>query len=203
MKNCLLVPPVEIFTAAEILIKVAEEHHNGNKNEVKELLICINDSKIRNWTESLWGKDGIYYQLQRKLGTPGTVDPRSRDPKRMPDKNLERELIKRDGHFCRFCGIPVVRKEIRSLLNVHYPSELPWEKNNLQQHAAFQAMWMQFDHIIPHARSGMTTLENMIITCAPCNYGRMNFLLEEIDLELLNKQTPCILNWTGLEELIP
>jgi hypothetical protein len=203
LKNCLLVPPIEIFTTAKILIKAAEEHQIENHSEVKKLLTLVNDNKIRDWTESLWGKAGIYYQLQKKHGAPKTIDPKSRDPKRMPNKNLERELIERDGHFCRFCGIPVVRKEIRSLLNDHYPLELPWGKTNFDQHAAFQAMWLQFDHIIPHARGGTTTLENMIITCAPCNYGRMNFLLEEIELELSKRQSPSILNWTGLEELIP
>ncbi|TXG75932.1 hypothetical protein E6Q11_05910 [Candidatus Dojkabacteria bacterium] len=34
--------------------------------------------------------------------------------------------------------------------------------------------------MIPHARGGDNSLENMILTCSACNFGRMNLLLEEV-----------------------
>lgn len=203
MKSCLLPPPSEIFEIASLLSQIPHAIQMGNYEMAKQILRESNSPEIRRWTEALWGKGGIYYQLQKNLGTPKTIPLDQRDILRMPDKKLASELIKRDGHYCRFCGTPVIRKEIRDQLKSQFPDELPWGKINLSQHAAFQAMWLQYDHILPHARGGRTTLENMIITCAPCNYGRMNFLLEEIELELLKKQTPTNQNWTGLEELIP
>jgi hypothetical protein len=33
-----------------------------------------------------------------------------------------------------------------------YPNALTWGTKNTDQHAAFQAMWAQYDHIIPHGR---------------------------------------------------
>jgi hypothetical protein len=35
-----------------------------------------------------------------------------------------------------------------------YPNALTWGTKNTDQHAAFQAMWAQYDHIIPHGRDG-------------------------------------------------
>jgi hypothetical protein len=43
-------------------------------------------------------------------------------------------------------------------------------------------MRLQFDHLLPDSRGGETTLENLVITCAPCNYGHHHFTLEEIGL---------------------
>ena len=63
-------------------------------------------------------------------------------------------------------------------------------------------MWVQYDHIIPHARGGETNLENMLITCAPCNYGRMNFLVAEIGISMPNLNKIISNEWDGLERLL-
>jgi hypothetical protein len=63
-------------------------------------------------------------------------------------------------------------------------------------------MWVQYDHIIPHARGGETNLENMVISCAPCNYGRMNFLLEEIGISIPKLDQTNSNEWDGLERLL-
>ena len=114
----------------------------------------------------------------------------------------EKEILERDGHHCRFCGIPVVRKEVRDRLRKAYPKTLQWGTKNQEQHAAFQALWVQYDHVIPHARGGRTTLDNMVITCAPCNYGRMNYLLEEVDLILPDVRSSEAYMWDGLERIL-
>jgi hypothetical protein len=202
MKNCLLDPIPQIFEAADRLNDLVIELNNGNSEEIRSILISTDKIEIRNWTESIWGKNGIYSNLIKLHGLPITISEEFRDPLRMPNKSMESELISRDGHFCRFCGIPVIRKEVRVFLNKQFPDALIWEKSNLRQHAAFQAMWMQFDHIVPHARGGKTELSNLLISCAPCNYGRVNFTLEEIALTLKVRQKPALNHWNGLEDLL-
>ena len=49
----------------------------------------------------------------------------------------------------------------------HYRDALPWGRTNTGQHAAFQCLWLQFDHVLPHSRGGPTDLDNLIITCGP------------------------------------
>ena len=66
----------------------------------------------------------------------------------------------------------------------------------------FQALWVKFDHLGLHAKGGKTELENMFITCGPCNYGRMNFLLDEVGLYLPEISEPVMKNWDGLERVL-
>ena len=202
MPKYLLHPIPEIFEAAAIMNEATNAHLSGNREKAALLFKKADMPEIRNWTESIWGAGGIYSEHLKRLGNPPKLSKELLDPKRMPNKQGERELLQRDGHFCRFCGIPVIRKEVRSALHKMYSEAIPWGKTNSEQHAAFQAMWVQYDHLIPHARGGRTTLENMVITCAPCNYGRMNFLVEEVGLTLEPKDSINTLKWDGLERVL-
>lgn len=115
---------------------------------------------------------------------------------------MKNQLHLRDGYHCRFCGIPLIRKEIRAQLATLYPQALSWGRTNIEQHAAFQAMWAQYDHILPHARGGNNDIDNLVVTCAPCNFGRMNFTLDEVGLLDPRKCEPYQSKWDGLEQLL-
>ncbi len=41
------------------------------------------------------------------------------------------------------------------------------------------------DHVIPTSRGGTNTWTNCVTSCSPCNKRKDNYLLEEIDMELL------------------
>jgi len=101
----------------------------------------------------------------------------------MPDATTRAQILARDGLHCRFCGIPVIPVEARQFLNRAYPEAARWGRRNVDQHAALQCMWLQFDHLIPNERGGTSDLENVIVTCAPCNFGRMQFTIEEAGLD--------------------
>ena len=201
-RNCLKDPIPELYDAARYLDAAVSAHMSGNKKIASALIEIANMPSVREWTESLWGSGGIYTKLQKKLGATSKLKSEDRDPLRMPNKQGEREILARDGHYCRFCGIPVIRKEVRDKLRKLYPEALQWGSTNQEQHAAFQALWVQYDHVIPHARGGKTTLNNMVITCAPCNYGRMNYLLEEVDLILPQIRISEVHTWNGLERIL-
>lgn len=202
LKSCLKEPIPEIYLAAKLLDAAARAHIEGDYLEAEKLILKADIPVIRDWTESIWGIGGIYSEFKRRLGEPETLPKELRTQVRMPNKQLAAELLKRDGYNCRLCGIPVIRKEVRVFLNKLYPNALKWGKTNYEQHAAFQAMWVQYDHIIPHARGGQTNLENMIITCGPCNYGRMNFRMEEIGLAMPDLSLSNTSDWDGLERLL-
>ena len=195
-------PIPEIFFAAEKLNEAVIAHLSHDYSNAERLFLETNLNEIREWTESIWDSAGIYYNLVSAIGAPLIIEKELRDIKRMPTKQEERFLINRDGSFCRFCGIPLIRKEVRVALNKIYPNAIPWGRKNGGQHAAFQAMWLQFDHIIPHARGGKTDLNNLLICCAPCNYGRMNFLLAEVGIQLKPNSIQSNKNWDGLESIL-
>jgi 5-methylcytosine-specific restriction endonuclease McrA len=125
----------------------------------------------------------------------------------MPDALVQALIIERDGFHCRFCGIPVIRAQVRRAMHSAYPNALPWGRTNATQHAAFQCMWLQFDHVLPNTRGGRSDLENLIVTCAPCNFGRMEWTIAEIGL--LDPRGRVLLDhwsgyrrWRGLEEFL-
>jgi 5-methylcytosine-specific restriction endonuclease McrA len=199
VKRCLKEPISEISLAADLLSQAVRAHFDGDSILAEHLFQKADIPAIRDWTESIWGPMGVYSQLVKTLGNPKTLPKNERDSVRMPTKSLEIELLKRDGFNCRFCGIPLIRKETRVFFHKKYPNAVRWGKTNTEQHAAFQAMWMQFDHLIPHARGGKTSKDNLLITCAPCNYGRMNFLVDEIGLFKPNTDIENLSTWVGLE----
>jgi len=196
---CLREPISEIADAARYLDEAVSAHHAGRTDLAESLIRLADMPVIWEWTESIWGANSLYVQYREINGAPPTLPEDQRDKKREPT-NLDKQLLhQRDGYHCRFCGIPVIRDEIRNAIKKVYSDALPWGRKNSEQHAAFQAMWVQYDHLLPHARGGKTDLENLLITCAPCNYGRSGKTLEEVGLRDPRTREPVHSTWDGLE----
>jgi 5-methylcytosine-specific restriction endonuclease McrA len=195
-------PIDKLFKCAEMLAQAADAHMIGNRETAATLIKSTNLVEVREWLDSIWGKRSPYVLVRRIESAPRLLAKHERQETRMPSAVQKRQLHLRDGLHCRFCGIPVIHKEVRTLLHREYPSELPWGKTNATQHSAFQALWTQYDHILPHARGGTNEMDNMIITCAACNFGRMNYTLEEAGLNDPRLRKPVKSNWNGLEHLL-
>ncbi|HYR23031.1 MAG TPA: HNH endonuclease signature motif containing protein [Chthoniobacterales bacterium] len=195
MRICLREPIPEIFKAAKYLDDAVTAHLEGRNDVADQLIRKANMPEIREWVESIWGKNTGFLPKRDAKSRQKAV----RIKERMPIPAQKAELLRRDGYHCRFCGIPVIRTEIRKRIRAVYPDALPWGSRNIEQHAAFQAMWVQYDHLLPHASSGTNDLDNIVITCGPCNFGRMNYSLEEVGLIDPRTREPVCSNWDGLE----
>jgi 5-methylcytosine-specific restriction endonuclease McrA len=196
MRTCLREPIPQIFEAARYLDHAVSAHLDGRRDVADDLIRRANMPVIREWVESIWGKNT---GLLPKSGGAGSIQKQLRLKERMPTPAQKAKLLRRDGYHCRFCGIPVIRTEIRKRIHAVYPEALPWGRKNIEQHAAFQAMWVQYDHLIPHASSGTNDLENIVITCGPCNFGRIHYSLEEVGLIDPRTREPVRSTWDGLE----
>ena len=200
MKTCLRTPIPEIFEAARSMDDAVTAHLDGDLTKVAELIRRADVPALSAWSESLWGAGGPWSLPPLPVENPLPFVPReSRIKVRMPPTEDLALLLQRDGYHCRFCGIPLVRAEIRMLIRSAYPEALRWGPRNADQHAAFQAMWLQYDHLIPHARGGTNDVSNMLVTCAPCNNGRSNLTLEEVGLSHPLAREPVRSAWDGLE----
>ncbi len=199
LRSCLREPIPEIEAAAKQLAAASRAHLAGNRAQVVALLHATNLQSIRDWTESIWGKNGAF-------AVKGKYDPnpplQKLEKARMPNVSVQRQLHTEGGYYCRFCKIPVIRRQIREFFRTNYPESNLWGTNNIEQHAAFQCMWAQYDHVLPHARGGSSNIDNLVVTCAPCNYGRMNYTLSESGLHDPRDQPARIGAWTGLEEVL-
>jgi hypothetical protein len=197
---CLREPIPEIAQAAHDLDEAVSAHLAGRRDDAAALIRRADLPAIRDWTESIWGKQSPYVQYRPVPNAPVWLPREERIP-RMPSTVEKLSLLKRDGYHCRFCGIPVIRQKVRIYLKKIYPDALPWGRTNSGQHAAFQAMWAQYDHLQPYARGGLNDPSNMVITCAPCNFGRMSHTLEEVGLLDPRTREPIHSSWDGLDRV--
>lgn len=200
-RHCLRVPIPEIADAASYLDAAVSAHLVGQSDLAEELIRLADMPAIREWTDSIWGTNSPHVQYRAVSDTLPSLPKEQRVKVRMPTAAEKLRLHMRDGYHCRFCGIPVIRKEVRERIRKIYSQAQLWGKQNVEQHAAFQAMWVQYDHLLPHARGGNNDLENIVITCAPCNYGRMSYTLNEVGLIDPRTREPIRSTWDGLERL--
>jgi len=198
-RPCLREPIPEIADAARYLDAAVSAHLVGRFDLAEALIRLADIPAIRDWTESLWGTNSTHTHYRVLASAPPSLPNDQRIKARMPTASEKQLLRQRDGYHCRFCGIPVIRSKIRDRLRKFYPDALPWGKTNPEQHAAFQALWLQYDHLLPHARGGNNDLENVVITCAPCNFGRGSYTLEEVGLSDPRMRDPVRSTWDGLE----
>lgn len=202
LRPCLRPPIPEVFAAAKYLDAAVSAHMIGDSELAEHLIHVADMDEVRAWTESLWGKASPYVKPRTLPHSPPVLDKSQRASERMPDRAELVELHRRDGFHCRFCGVPVIRKVVRVFLGKLYPAALRWERTNLSQHAAFQAMWAQYDHVVAHARGGDNSIENTVVTCAPCNFAKMNYTLDELGLSDPRTRHPLKSDWDGLERVL-
>lgn len=62
--------------------------------------------------------------------------------------------------------------------------------------------WAQYDHVLPHAYGGTNDLDNLAVSCAACNFGKMSYRLEELGLADPRERPSIQSQWDGLERLL-
>lgn len=192
--------PIREIADAARLLDAAVTAHLMDSRDVAERLIRLADMPVlRDYTESLWGAKSPHVQFRAVADAPAH-SVNARDSKeRMPTTAEKAALFERDGYHCRFCGIPVIRREVRDRIRKVYPDALRWGAKNAEQHAAFQLMWATYDHVLPHSRGGTSDLDNTMIACQPCNAARWHYTLEETGLADPRLREPTRSSWDGLE----
>lgn len=198
MRPCFRDPIPEIFDAARYLDAAVSAHLAGRTSLAHELFLAANIPSVREWLESIWGAKSPYVHTR----TVSRMEVRAPLDVRMPNKAQVKALHERDGFHCRYCGIPVIRPEVRRLACQLFPEAVPWGRTNASQHSGFQTLWAQYDHVVPHSCGGTNELENLVVSCAACNYGKMSYTLEELGLSDPRERSPVSSLWDGLERLL-
>lgn len=204
LRRCFREPIPEIFAAADALKEAVAAHRRGDVSKCEDHLRQANCPIVREWTDPFLGpwRRNPYLGLRAIPDAPRVIPKSDRTPLRMPTKLEKTALVRRFGHKCAFCEIPLVRVEVRKAICAAYPRSAIWGRTNNDCHAALLCMWLQFDHVLPHSRGGDNSPENLVVTCAPCNFGRMSFTLEEVGIvdPRTVQRTPT--EWSGLEEYL-
>ena len=197
LRPCISEPISQISDAVRYLDAAVSAHLSGKPVLAEDLIRAADMLEIRTWTKSIWANSDVH--LRFPSGFASSLPKDQRVKVRMPTHAEKAQIHERDGYNCRFCGIPVVRPEIRKLIGASYPNALGWGSKEIEQHAAFQAMWAQYDHLLPHARGGTNDLNNLVLACAPCNFGRGGYSLKEIGVQDPRDRPILKSSWDGLE----
>lgn len=208
MREYLLEPIPQCFEAAALLSAAVDAHLSGRRHEAAHLIKAADLPEVREYTEAAWGAGAFKRHGFIVVQDAPPKLPKAKQPKpRKPTAETQQIVLQRDGYHCCFCGLPVIRESIRRLMLKTYPEALSWGSSNASQHAAFQCLWLQFDHVLPNCRGGTSDADNIVVTCAPCNFGRMETTLAEARLiDPRSRPSPCkwegFQTWDGLERLI-
>ncbi len=198
MRLCLSEPIAQIALAAEYLSEAVSAHLRGDPSEAEALIRRADMPELYSWLKPIWGNSSVHLVASADREQQ-SLRKELRSKERMPNAAMKRDVHQRDGYNCRFCGMPVIRRETRDLIRSKYPSALRWGNKDAERHTAFMVMWAQYDHVVPHAYGGKNELSNIVLACAACNFGRAAYTLEQVGISDPRERSPQKSNWNGLE----
>ncbi|MDQ3485572.1 MAG: HNH endonuclease [Actinomycetota bacterium] len=131
------------------------------------------------------------------IDPPATPDGWTQEPKL--SRSLSLAVFDRDGYRCRYCGIAVFTQwqrghipqlvaampDLTPAVTVHNGSLSGSGKSGTPRNVdQTKWLWIQAcaDHVVPESHFGPTALDNLVTSCAGCNYGKMDWTLEQLDV---------------------
>lgn len=198
--------PEHFDDAIDGFVAAAKTAFGGDVQEARRLMGEIADRELVAWFDEIAQNVGdVRYELlnlekaYRKRGNKS--DPDLGDARK-------RELAKRDGHRCCYCGIrviePEVLKKIQSILGRDvYPSKTNKKgSSNWDYHGVWILTAMTLDHIEPISTSGRDDDDNLATSCWACNFGKYDYTLKDLDLDPPKTKLGTTDGWVGLRDVV-
>lgn len=182
--------------------KAVSAHLAGDRILAESLFKKADMRAVWEWLNPGWSRPDLNVVVHSPHGDTQEVPKHLRDPDRNIAPAIKFAVLQRDGYRCRYCGIPVVHANIRKLAHRLYPDAVPWEPYDVtKQHSGFACLWLQFDHVVPHSHGGRSSLDNVVISCALCNFGKDKYTLLQLNLADPRLTPPVSSTWDGLSRL--
>ncbi len=195
-------PPIEeLATAADLLDLAADALLAGKRDVARRIIAACDMPELSAYRSQIVEGEKPYIHRYRAIEN---APPRIRGAKaRMPSRKVALEVFRRDGWRCRFCGIRILSLEAIKLLDDIFPDEVRWRmKPYRNRNVAFNVLASSPDHILPHGRGGDNDLSNLVAACGSCQFGRMQYTLEEVGFIDPRTRAPVVDAWDGLERLV-
>lgn len=110
-------------------------------------------------------------------------------------RSVKEAVLARDGQRCAFCSMPLVMPADWERLRRSKPCLLPGAvlRNGIARRPDGRALGMaerapiigyrhQFEHLVPRARGGTNTADNVVSACGWCNRAKRTHTLDELGL---------------------
>lgn len=135
LRSCLRNPIPQVADAARYLDAAVTAHLQGRGALAEELIRAADMDDIRKWTKSIWA-DSTIHLVAPEIREQPTLRKELRGKSRMPTGAEKERIHQRDGYNCRFCGMTIIRREIRTRMKAIYPNAVTWGPKEADQHAA-------------------------------------------------------------------
>ena len=199
LRRCLLAPIPEFDSVAGSLSVAADSLLAGNLADCERHLKDADLQAPRNFSYKVCGP--ISFEIHRQTCYPKYPKVVGSARERMPNKSIERQVFKRDGYRCRFCSSRVILRQARDVFRAALPTAARWGRTNDEKHFGLATLTASLDHLLPFGRGGSNDIENLVTACGPCQFGRVHWTLEEVELEDPISYAPVVDEWDGLQRL--
>ena len=186
----------------DLFISAVEAFIAGNKNVCIEIISQIRSDEITEWYIEHGQMSGRHRKLQLNITPPETIDISLRDPVRSPAK-IQQKVFERDSYHCRYCGGKLISQEfLRTFIKSLNSPLFSRGETNLSTHGIIHITWPVADHVIPWNKGGRTSLVNLVSSCAPCNYGKDGYTIEQLGIADPFERSAKNSNWKGFKDKI-
>ncbi len=200
LRRCFLPLIPEINIAAELLSEAADALLVGDLTTCSQKLRESDLRAIREHFDRAAGR--IDVAIHRQSNNPKFIPVPMEKRPRMPNASRQLEILRRDGFRCRFCEAKVIVKSIHRVFANAVPDTARQGRTNETRHFGISNLTASVDHIVPYSRGGTNDADNLVTACPTCNYGRGNWLLEEVEIENPFNHPPIVDGWDGLTRLL-
>jgi DNA-directed RNA polymerase subunit RPC12/RpoP len=198
-RRCFLPPIPEYTLCADLLSRAADALL------AKDMVACeryLREADLRPLREFAYRICGpINLELHRQSKNPVYARAGERSGPRMPSTKVEHQIYTRDGHRCRYCSSRVVLKEARKAFVSACPTPARWGRTNEEKHFGLATLTASIDHVRPIRRGGDNDPHNLVTACGPCQFGRNQWTLEEVEIEDPRNYPALVDGWDGLSRL--
>lgn len=194
-------PPIPEYTlAADLLSQAADALLRGDAAECSRCLRGADLRALRDFSRLVCGpiNPSIHRQAKNPVYDRSFVQPGPR----MPSKAVEHEIYSRDGWRCRYCSSRVILKQARKRFVKADPAAARWGRTNEEKHFGLATLAASIDHVVPFMRGGDNHPCNLVTACGPCQFGRNQWLLSEVEIADPRDFPPVVDNWDGLSRLL-
>lgn len=193
--------PEQVHRCADLISQVADRMLQNDLKQARKLLDAICTAPLLAYYEG---------RKERRSHLKHEDSIRKRSGPRKPlSRETENAIFKRDGWHCRYCGIRVLDKVVPREFNI-LPGTPLWTRKTKapgQRHPALYILWGSVDHVVPwtmfYSDNEANAMGNLVTACSTCNYGKVNWLLEQLCLKDPRDFPPkASTDWDGLVRLV-
>lgn len=168
-------------------------------NEAVDLFLQqVPDRRMNEWFDVHAQYVYKWRCLAQGVPKPTRISKDQLAPKLTPQ--LSQAVYQRDFYRCRYCNLPLVSRAAfqrfaKQVGEGVFPIHGAGNKRKAGAYLVFSAT---ADHVEPWSLGGATGLENLVTVCWPCNFGKMEYTVGQLQISDPRLRRPIDDGWNGL-----